>query len=104
MEQLNVIEQVHEPTDWVNSMVTATKPNGSLWICLDLQDLNNAIKREHHSNAGVFSVLDATSDYWQIQLDDKSAKLFTFNTPFGRTMFKRLPFGISSDVQHIQSY
>ena len=30
MEQLNVIQRVHEPTDWVNSMVIITKPNGKL--------------------------------------------------------------------------
>ena len=43
-----------------------------------------------------FSVLDARSGFWQLKLDDQSAKLCTFNTPFGRYMFKRLPFGISS--------
>ena len=47
-------------------------------------------------NAKIFSVLDASSGFWQIQLDHESAKLCTFNTPFGRYMFKRLPFGISS--------
>ena len=30
MERLEVIERVHEPTDWVNSMVTVVKPNGNL--------------------------------------------------------------------------
>ena len=47
-------------------------------------------------NAKYFSVLDASSGFWQIKLDRESAKLCTFNTPFGRYMFKRLPFGISS--------
>ena len=47
MEQLNVIERVHEPTDWVNSMVIVIKPNGKLRICIDPRDLNKAIKREH---------------------------------------------------------
>ena len=47
-------------------------------------------------NAKLFSVLDASSGFWQVQLDHTSAKLCTFNTPFGRYMFKRLPFGISS--------
>ena len=30
MERLGVIEKIHEPTDWVNSMVTVVKPNGKL--------------------------------------------------------------------------
>lgn len=33
-------------------------------------------------NAKVFSVLDANHGFWQIQLDEKSSKLCTFNTPF----------------------
>ena len=107
MEHLNVIEKVDNPTDWVNSMVTIIKPTGKLQICIDPRDLNRAIKREFYPtrtieevvtrmpNAKVFSVLDASSDFWQIELDPESAKLCTFNTPFGRYMFKRLPFGLT---------
>ena len=81
MEQIGVIDRVREPTDWVNSMVTAIKPNGKLRICIDPRDLNQAIKREHYPmptiedvltripKASVFSVLDATLGYWQIRLD-----------------------------------
>ena len=47
-------------------------------------------------NAKIFSVLDASSGFWQVKLDHESAKLCTFNTPFRRYMFKRLPFGLSS--------
>ena len=108
MERLGVIERIQDPTDWVNSMVTVIKPNGKLRICIDPRDLNRAIKREFYPmqtieeiaarmpNAKYFSVLDASSGFWQVELDNDSAKLCTFNTPFGRYMFKRLPFGISS--------
>ena len=47
-------------------------------------------------NTKIFSVLDASSGFWQIKLDQESSKLCTFNTPFGRYRFKRLPFGICS--------
>ena len=115
MEHLGVIERIHEPTDWVNSMVTVVKPNGKLRICIDPRDLNKAIKREHYPmrtieeivaripNAKVFSVLDASSGFWQVKLDRESAKLCTFNTPFGRYMFTRLPIGISSAPDVFQS-
>ena len=108
MESLDVIEKVSTPTPWVNSMVTIVKPNGTLRICIDPRDLNKAIKREHYPmqtieqvvtrmpNATIFSVLDASSGYWQIKLDQESAKLCIFNSPFGRYMFKRLSFGLSS--------
>ena len=108
MEKLNVIEKIDEPTEWVNSMVTIIKPNGKLHICIDPRDLNKAVKRDYYPmrivdevitrmpNAKTFSVLDANSGFWQMQLDHSSAKLYTFNTPYGRYMFKRLPFGLSS--------
>jgi len=89
-------------------MVTIIKPNGFLLICIDLHNLNKAIQREHYPmqtieevttrmpNATYFTVLDASSGYWQISLDQESSKLCTFNSPFGRYMFKRLLFGLLS--------
>ena len=47
------------------------------------------------SGAKSFTSLDACSGYWQLPLDDESSKLLTFNTPWGRYQFIRLPFGIS---------
>ena len=114
MEHLGVIERVTTPTSWVNSMVTILKPNGTLRICIDPRDLNNAINRDHYpthtiedvltrmQKATIFSVLDASSGFWQIKLDEESARLCTFNTPFGRYMFKRLPFGLCSSQDIFQ--
>ncbi|XP_052820412.1 uncharacterized protein K02A2.6-like [Mya arenaria] len=108
MEHLNVTCKVTEPTDWVNSLVTVEKANGSLRICLDPKDLNDAIKRPHYpnktlddilpelSNATIFSKLDACSGYWSIKLTEKASYLTTFNSPFGRYRFLRLPFGLNN--------
>ena len=105
---MDVIERVYEPTDWVNSMVIVIKKNGQLRICINPRDLNRAMKHEYYPmrtveeivarmpDAKYFSVLDASSGFWQVKLDRKSCKLCTFNTPFGQYMFKRLLFGICS--------
>jgi len=53
-------------------------------------------------NAKVFSILAANSGFWQVKLDSPSSKLCTFNTPFGRYMFKRLSFGLSSSQDIFQ--
>ena len=46
------------------------------------------------SGAKFFTKLDARSGHWQVKLDHESSMLTTFNTPFGRYRFLRMPFGI----------
>ena len=113
MENAGVVVKQTEPTNWVNSMVTVIKPE-KIRVCIDPRDLNQAIKREHYPmktmeevvaempEAKLFSVLDATSGYWQMKLDEKVSKLCTFNTPFGRYRFTRLPCGIKSAPEVFQ--
>lgn len=99
---------IEEPTEWVNSLVILEKSDKDLRLCIDPKDLNKGIQREHYrlptksditsamNGARYFSKLDASSGFNQIALDEESVKLCTFNTPFGRNCFLRLPFGISS--------
>ena len=114
MEALGVIRKADEPTEWVSSLVVVQKPNGKVHVCLDPRDLNKAIQGEHYpmktveevaaelSDAKVFSVLDATSGFWHIKLDEASTQLLTFNTPFGRYQYLRMPFGIDSAPEVFQ--
>lgn len=105
----DVIEPVTEPATWVNSLVvTEKKDKKKLRVCLDPTDLNKAILRQHCSiptvdevlcklaSKKIFTVLDEKDGYWQVKLDKESSLLCTFNTPWGRYRFKRLPFGIKS--------
>ena len=52
----------------------------------------------------IFSRLDATSGCWNIPLDKKSADYCTFGTPFGRSKFLRLSFGIKTASEVFQEY
>ena len=47
MINLNVIESVTGPSEWVSSLVVVERPDGKLRICMDPKDLNKAIKRHH---------------------------------------------------------
>ena len=81
-------------------------------MCLDPKDLNHAVKRSHHhtptleeithkfKGSSVFLKLDARHGYWSVVLDEESSFLTTFNSPFGRFRFTRLPFGlcVSQDI------
>ena len=107
MLKVGVIKEQTEPTEWVNSITIVRKAN-KIRICLDPTRLNKAIKRgavpvrtvEEVSaklyGAKYFSVFDASSGYWQIELDEDSSRLCTFNTPWGRYRYTRLPFGIKT--------
>lgn len=84
-------------------------------ICIETRDLKKAIRREHFPmttvenvfagmpQAKVFSVLDTTSGYCQVKSDEASPTFCTFNTPFGRYRFTRLPFGIKSALEECQN-
>ena len=112
MEKDGVLKKVYEPTEWVNSLLVETKPDGNLRICLDPTDLNWAIKREHYpvpvlddlipelTESDTFTKLDAKDGYWHVKLNERSSYLTTFNTPFGRYRYLRMPFGLrmSQDV------
>ena len=43
-----LIEVKDEYTPWISSAVVTPKPNGSIRVCLDPHDLNNAIKCNGH--------------------------------------------------------
>ena len=118
MEEDGIIVREEGHTPWVSSMVVVDKRKGEnkndgsptareVRICLDPRDLNKALKRPHYpmvtieevatrlSGAQLFTSLDACSGFWQLPLDIESSKLLTFNTPWGRYRFTRLPFGIA---------
>ena len=94
---------------WIQSGLNAdrTKPDcirikcrRAFRICLDPQDPNHAIRREHYPlptiedvatqlhGATVFTVLDVSKGFWHIELDEPSSFLMTFHTPFGRYRWK----------------
>ena len=109
---LGIIEPVEGHTDWINSIVPVAKPDGSIRLCLDPKDLNKSIKRKQYYTKTIdkvsaelhwskyFTVVDAKSGYWMVELDSESSLLTTFNTPWGKYKWLRLPFGlkVSADV------
>ena len=109
-----VLVKVDQPTYWVNNLVMVEKKNGSLRLCLDPRDLNKSIKCEYYkipimqeiasefAGKTMFSMLYLKYGYWQVQLHDESSLLCTFNMPFGRYRFTRMPFGIKSASEAFQ--
>lgn len=114
MVEQDIIAPVTTPTRWVSSLVVVPKKDGKIRLCLDPKDLNQVIQREHYPlptiedvathlhGAKVFTKLDVRNGFWHIKLDESSSYLTTFNTPFGRYRWKRMPFGIRSAPEIFQ--
>ena len=107
-----IITKVHEHTEWINSIALVMKEDSSLRLCLDLKDLNKAIERNQWyartlddilpelAQSMYFTIKDATSGFWHVPLDLRSSLLTTFNTPWGKYSWLRMPFSlkVSGDV------
>ena len=114
LEGKGIITPVTEPTPWISSVTVVIKKSGKIRMCLDPKDLNSALEREHYPlptvedvasrmhGARVFTTLDVRHGFWHIALDDESSYLTTFNTPFGRYRYLRIPFGLSSAPEVFQ--
>ena len=101
MEYLEIIAPVTRPTEWVLLLTYPKKPDGSLRICLDPQNLNKAIIREHYkapsleevwhqlSGATVFSIMDVKDGFLEYSFGHP---LLLFDNLQYR--FLRMPFGL----------
>ena len=101
-----IITEVHNHTEWINSIVPVVKENSSLRLCLDPKDFNKAIERNQWyaralddilpelAQSKYFTIKDATSGFWHVPLDLRSSLLTTFNTPWSKYRWLRMPFGL----------
>ena len=115
LEKLDVIEKVEGPTPWVSPAVIVPKQNGKIRICIDMRKPNEAISREKHpmptlddliadlNGACVFSKLDLSNAYHQLELDEASRYITTFSTHVGLRRYKRLLFGINAASEIFQN-
>ena len=115
LEKAGIIETVtNEATPWISQMVIALKPNGNIRLCVDMRGANQAIQRTRYpiptledltfklKDSTVFSKLDLTSAFHQLELDEQSRYITTFQTENGIKRFKRLNFGVNSAQEELQ--
>ena len=118
MMMLGVIRKldINQATDWCHNLVLVRKPNGKLRVCLDPRTINKALRFNVH-NARTFqdvtssirkitkvSKIDANSGFWMLPMDSQSQLLTTFNTPWGRYCFVKMPFGLNQAQYFFQFY
>ena len=123
LEQLGILEETKDVTEWVNSFVIMEKkiPTDSnssqghskkLRICLDPRDLNEALEREPYYTWSIeeimakfhgmtrFTIADFNKGYWMVELDPESRKYTMMALDIGRFQWTRLPMGsiVAQDV------
>ena len=57
LDAKNVITPVQQPTDWVSNLVVTMKKSADLRVCLDPQEVNKALVREHFQLSTLYDML-----------------------------------------------
>lgn len=116
MLEQDIIEEVHEPTDWVSPLIVVPKGNSDIRLCVNMKKPNEAIKRIHHplpvigdflpelDGAQMFSRLDIKSAFHHLELTVESRRLTTFYTRRGLMRYKRLVFGVNCAPEMFQKF
>ena len=91
---------VDETAEWCNNFVLVPKANGRVRLCLDPAWLNQVLIRPVHrgptlnvilpklNNAKYLSLIDVSSVYRNLKLDERSSYLMIFASQFGRYRYK----------------
>ena len=123
LEQLGILEETKDVTEWVNSFVIIEKvptdsskiPTDSnssqghsmsnkLRICLNPRDLDEALEREPYYTQSIeemakfhgmtrFTIADFNKGYWMVELDPESRKYTMMALDIGRFQWTTLPIG-----------
>ena len=110
MQQAEVLVPVTQSTPWISSYGYVniksedTKSGKRFHICLNPTNLNKAILHEPfftctpndiYTKAKMLTVINFKKGFWQVEFDEESSYLTTFNTPFGHFRFTCLSFGLT---------
>ena len=125
LEQLGILEETKDVTEWVNSFVIMEKKiptdssssqghsmNKKLRICFNPRDLNEALEREPYYTQSIeeimakfhgmtrFTIADFNKGYWMVELDPESRKYTMMALGIGRFQWTRLPMGsiVAQDI------
>lgn len=116
LKNMGVISPITH-SDWAAPIVVKQKPNNQIRICADFSTgLNNELEDYKYplplpedlftkfSDAKVFSQIDFSDAFFQIEVDDDSKKLLVINTHVGLFRYNRLNFGVKTAPTIFQQF
>ena len=104
MLEKGLVENSHSP--WAAPVVMVRKKDGSWRFCVDYRGLNAVTVKDAHplprtddtldalGGSSVFSTMDLSSGYWQVQLDEQDKAKTAFTTGRGLYQFCVMPMGL----------
>ncbi|XP_055527451.1 uncharacterized protein K02A2.6-like [Wyeomyia smithii] len=108
LQRLHIITPV-DYSDWAAPIVSVRKPEGKIRVCADYSTGRNAVLEPHHyplpspdeifsklSGNKIFSIIDLSDAYLQVEVDDDSKEMLTINSHRGLFKFNRLAPGVKS--------
>jgi hypothetical protein len=96
---------------WCSPIVAVPKPDRTLRMCIDYRSLNKLTIKDKYlipriddiidnlAGATIFSRLDATSSYYQIEMNNEDRQKTAFAWKGGLYEFNRMPFELCNDQQ-----
>lgn len=96
----------HQIAPGCSRIVPILKENGKLRLCIDFRHINNITEKEPYpiprindlldklAGARTFSIIDATTGYYQLGLEESSKQKTAFIYNNIKYMFNRMPFGL----------
>ena len=113
MLRLGAIRRSCSP--WASAIVLVRKKNGKLRFCLDLRKLNSKTLKDSYAlprieqtleslaASMVYSTLDLTSGYWQVEMAEECKPYTTFTCgPLGFFESETIPFGATNAIATFQ--
>ncbi|XP_053385838.1 uncharacterized protein LOC123539936 [Mercenaria mercenaria] len=114
LENNDIIERVNSPSRWVSPVVVVPKGDDDIRLVIDMRRSNTAVKRVRHpiptvdevlydlNGSTVYSKLDISNAYHQLELHPDSREITTFITHVGMFRYKRLLQGVSCASEMFQ--
>ena len=100
----------HSNSEWLSLINIVFKKDGSIGLTIDYRKLNNVTIKDAFQvpnihdlllklhNAKVFSKIDLSSGYFQIQMQPAAAKYTAFGCELGLFEFNVMPMGLSNSM------